>query len=72
MSASANESILPVIDIETLRAEFPILHQNRARPAAGVSRQRGESTQKPRAVIDAISHYYEHDNANVHRGVHCR
>ena len=28
------------------------------------------TTQKPRAVIDALRHYYEHDNANVHRGIH--
>ena len=28
------------------------------------------SSQRPRAVIDAIDHYYEHDHANVHRGVH--
>ncbi|MGH8802830.1 MAG: SufS family cysteine desulfurase, partial [Casimicrobiaceae bacterium] len=30
----------------------------------------GATTQKPRAVIDTLSAYYEHDNANVHRGVH--
>ena len=30
----------------------------------------GASSQKPRAVIDAISHYYEHDHSNVHRGIH--
>ena len=28
------------------------------------------SSQKPRAVLDAVRHYYEHDNANVHRGLH--
>ena len=28
------------------------------------------TTQKPRAVIDALARYYEHDNANVHRGLH--
>jgi cysteine desulfurase/selenocysteine lyase len=28
------------------------------------------TTQKPRHVIDALTHYYEHDNANVHRGIH--
>src|ERR1019366_1063451 len=28
------------------------------------------TTQKPRAVIEALTHYYEHDNANVHRGIH--
>src|SRR5690606_24251478 len=28
------------------------------------------SSQKPRQVLDALMHYYEHDNANVHRGLH--
>ena len=28
------------------------------------------TTQKPRAVLDALAHYYEHDNANIHRGIH--
>ncbi len=28
------------------------------------------TTQKPRAVLEALRHYYEHDNANVHRGIH--
>ena len=28
------------------------------------------TSQKPRVVLDALRHYYEHDNANVHRGVH--
>ena len=28
------------------------------------------TTQKPTAVVDALKHYYEHDNANVHRGIH--
>ena len=28
------------------------------------------TTQKPQCVIDAITNYYEHDNANIHRGIH--
>ena len=28
------------------------------------------TTQKPQSVIDAVTRYYEHDNANIHRGVH--
>src|SRR6266704_3936888 len=28
------------------------------------------TTQKPRPVLEALRHYYEHDNANVHRGIH--
>jgi cysteine desulfurase/selenocysteine lyase len=56
-------------DPEKVRAEFPIL----ARPVHGkqlVYLDSAASTQKPRAVIDAIVRYYEQENANVHRGVH--
>ncbi|UCG74387.1 MAG: cysteine desulfurase [Chromatiales bacterium] len=57
------------MDVEGLRADFPILHQqvNGHRLAYLDS---AASSQRPRAVIDAITHYYEHDHANVHRGVH--
>ncbi len=59
----------PALDVERIRADFPILHQqiNGHRLAYLDS---AASYQHPRQVIDAISHYYEHDHANVHRGVH--
>jgi cysteine desulfurase / selenocysteine lyase len=54
---------------EAVRAQFPILHQEAyGRPL--VYLDSGATAQKPRAVIDAMSRYYERDNANVHRGVH--
>ncbi len=56
-------------DIEQLRGDFPILHQQvYDRPLAYLDN--AATTQKPKAVIDAVRHYYERDNANVHRGVH--
>ncbi|HYO53205.1 cysteine desulfurase [Archangium sp.] len=56
-------------DVARIRADFPILHQEvRGRPL--VYLDSAATTQKPRAVIDALVHYYTHDNANVHRGVH--
>jgi cysteine desulfurase/selenocysteine lyase len=56
-------------DVNALRQDFPILHQTvRGKPL--VYLDNAATTQKPRAVIEAIQHYYEHDNANVHRGVH--
>ncbi len=56
-------------DVERLRAEFPILSQTvHGRPLAYLDN--AATTQKPRAVLDAIRRYYEEDNANVHRGVH--
>ncbi len=57
------------LDVPKLRRDFPIL----ARPIHGqrlVYLDSAATTQKPRAVIDALSRYYEHGNANIHRGVH--
>jgi cysteine desulfurase/selenocysteine lyase len=52
-----------------LRAEFPILNQQvHGKPL--VYLDNAATSQKPRAVIDALRHYYERDNANVHRGIH--
>ena len=51
------------------RADFPILAEKvHGKPL--VYLDNAATSQKPRAVIDAISRYYEHHNANVHRGVH--
>jgi cysteine desulfurase/selenocysteine lyase len=58
-----------VLDAERIRADFPILHQ-RVNGHSLVYLDNAASTQKPRAVIDALAGYYETDNANVHRGVH--
>ncbi len=56
-------------DWSAVRADFPILDQQvRGQPL--IYFDNAASSQKPRAVIDAVSHYYEHDNANVHRGLH--
>ncbi len=56
-------------DVQRLRADFPILHQKvHGKPL--VYLDNAATTQKPRAVIDAIRRFYEQDNANVHRGVH--
>ena len=56
-------------DVESIRADFPVLHQevNGCRLAY---LDNAASAQHPTAVIDAVSHYYQHDHANVHRGVH--
>lgn len=56
-------------DVAAIRRDFPVLHQNvNGKPL--VYLDNAASSQRPRAVIDAISRYYEHDHANVHRGVH--
>ena len=52
-----------------VRADFPILHQEvHGKPL--VYFDNAATSQKPKAVLDALQHYYEFDNANVHRGVH--
>jgi cysteine desulfurase/selenocysteine lyase len=54
---------------EAVRADFPILGRTvNGKPL--VYLDNAATTQKPRQVIDAISHFYENDNANIHRGVH--
>jgi cysteine desulfurase/selenocysteine lyase len=56
-------------DWAAIRKEFPILgEQAHAHPL--IYFDNAATTQKPRAVIDALRSYYEHDNANVHRGLH--
>ena len=57
------------VDWSALRADFPILDQQvHGQPL--IYLDNAATTQKPRAVLDALRHYYEHDNANVHRGIH--
>lgn len=55
--------------LERIRADFPILAQ-RVRGKRLAYLDNAATTQKPRAVIEAISRYYETSNANVHRAVH--
>jgi cysteine desulfurase/selenocysteine lyase len=56
-------------NVENVRAEFPILRERiHGRPL--VYLDNAATSQKPDAVIDAISGYYRHTNANIHRGVH--
>ena len=57
------------IDWSALRKDFPILDQQvHGKPL--VYFDNAATSQKPRSVIAALVHYYEHDNANVHRGIH--
>lgn len=63
------ESAAPVIDLEKVRADFPILRERvYGRPL--VYLDNAATSQKPNAVIEAVVEYYRHDNANIHRGVH--
>lgn len=56
-------------EIYKIREQFPILAtQMSDKPM--VYLDNGATTQKPQCVIDAITHYYTHDNANIHRGLY--
>ncbi|HSP44983.1 MAG TPA: cysteine desulfurase [Chthoniobacterales bacterium] len=57
------------VDWKAVREDFPILDQQvHGHPL--IYFDNAATTQKPRRVIDALRSYYEHDNANVHRGLH--
>ena len=65
MTISANASP----DWDAIRQDFPILDQEvHGRPL--IYFDSAASSQKPRQVVEALRHYYEHDHANVHRGLH--
>src|ERR1043166_1527581 len=56
-------------DWSALRADFPVLDQEvHGQPL--IYFDNAATTQNPRAVLDALRHYYERDNANVNRGLH--
>lgn len=58
-----------MLDIHTVRADFPILNRKvNGKPL--IYFDNAATSQKPREVIEAISRYYEGLNANIHRGVH--
>lgn len=60
---------VPAYDVETIRKDFPILSKTvYGKPL--VYLDNGASAQKPQVVIDAISHAYSNEYANVHRGLH--
>ena len=57
------------LDVEEIRRDFPILHQQvNGKPLCYLDN--AASSQRPRSVIDSISNYYETTHSNVHRGVH--
>jgi cysteine desulfurase/selenocysteine lyase len=57
------------LDVEKIRRDFPILARD-VRGKKLVYLDNAATSQKPRTVIDAITRYYEQENANIHRGVH--
>jgi cysteine desulfurase/selenocysteine lyase len=68
-STHNNTEEIQMLDIQAIRAEFPILTQTvNGKPL--VYFDNAATSQKPQVVIDAIAEYYQTINANIHRGVH--
>ena len=57
------------VDWKAIREDFPILREQ-AHGHPLIYFDNAATSQKPRHVLDALRHYYEHENANVHRGLH--
>jgi len=70
MNAAVPRPAIPLpFDLERIRADFPILSE----PVRGgrlAYLDNGATTQKPEPVLQAMDHYYRHQNSNVHRAVH--
>jgi cysteine desulfurase/selenocysteine lyase len=58
-----------MFDVETIRRDFPIL-QRKVHGKPLIWLDSAATAQKPQAVIDRVSHFYEHENSNIHRGTH--
>lgn len=59
----------PPFDVHAVRRDFPIL-QERVNGRPLVWFDNAATTQKPQAVIDRLSHFYAHENSNIHRAAH--
>ena len=57
------------VDWKAIRADFPILREQ-AHGHPLIYFDSAATSQKPRIVIEALRNFYEHENANVHRGLH--
>ncbi|KTD32837.1 selenocysteine lyase, PLP-dependent [Legionella nautarum] len=62
-------ALIETLDVEVIRQDFPVLNQ-KINDYPLTYLDNAATTQKPQAVIDAITRYYSFDNSNVHRGVH--
>jgi cysteine desulfurase / selenocysteine lyase len=66
---TTDESRSTILDVERIRADFPILQQKvHGKPL--VYLDNAATSQKPQSVLDALQHFYTADCSNIHRGVH--
>jgi cysteine desulfurase/selenocysteine lyase len=69
--AAPTPSAAPLENLAVLtRPDFPLLDQTACLGQPLIYLDYAATSQKPRQVLDALQHYYSHDNANVHRGAH--
>ncbi|MFY7697076.1 MAG: aminotransferase class V-fold PLP-dependent enzyme, partial [Cyanobium sp.] len=69
--AAPSPSALPPENLAVLtRPDFPLLDQTACLGQPLIYLDYAATSQKPRQVLEALQHYYSHDNANVHRGAH--
>lgn len=68
-NAETTLTMVPQFNPEKIRKDFPVLNQ-KVYGNPMVYFDNGATTQKPRAVIDAMSRFYEEKNSSIHRGVH--
>jgi cysteine desulfurase/selenocysteine lyase len=67
----SSASPVAVVDLAAkTRSDFPLLAQTACLGQPLIYLDHAATSQKPRQVLEALQHYYDHDNANVHRGAH--
>jgi cysteine desulfurase/selenocysteine lyase len=64
-----SRALAPTLDVELIRRDFPILEE-RVNGRRLVWLDNAATTQKPRAVIERLRYFYEHENSNIHRAAH--
>ena len=69
MARAEHDMTTPMLDVDALRAEFPVLSRT-VHDKPLVYLDSAATAQRPQCVIDAVSRFYSEYNANVHRGVH--
>lgn len=62
-------SATSALDLTKIREEFPVLHQ-KVNGKDLIYLDNAATSQKPKSVINALTNYYEHNNSNIHRGIH--
>ncbi|NHQ86440.1 cysteine desulfurase [Iodobacter sp. HSC-16F04] len=69
LQARPDATAAPALDVHLIRQDFPILRERiQGKPLIWLDN--AATTQKPQAVIDRISHFYAHENSNIHRAAH--